>query len=456
MRQAPPLSRQSEAADAGLAQFVDQLDDVVRGKIMADKIRVLVVDDLRETRESVYKLLQFDGRVEVVGEAETGLEAIEKAKELRPDVILMDVNMPDMDGITATKTISQALPACQIIIMSVQSDTPYLRRAMLAGARDFLMKPFSLDELTRAVYEVYERRPVIPTAARPMAPASARQADTGIPPTTGGSQEGHVTAVFSPKGGSGCTTLAANLAVSLTQQGYRTILVDGNLQFGTISVMLNLKTTSTILDLVERLDELDDDLVTSVAVAHASGLRVLLAPRRPEMAELVAVEHVTKLVQQLRQLFDFVILDTSSCLSEINLTLLDQADRVLLIAEQSLPSLKTVRDFLDLSQGLDYGADKVMLVINRNEPKHRIGAKEIGNILKRPVRATIPIDAEAAASAADGGQPLVTGNTRRRPIGKALAEMAALVAGDLQATAEGTPTAQGEEGSFLGRLFGKG
>ena len=128
---------------------------------MADKIEVMVVDDLRETRQSVSKMLQFDLNIEVVAEAENGKEAVEKAKKLMPDVVLMDVNMPDMDGITATKLISQSVPKCQIIIMSVQSDTPYMRKAMLAGARDFLMKPFSLDELHKAVHEVYDRRPTI-------------------------------------------------------------------------------------------------------------------------------------------------------------------------------------------------------------------------------------------------------------------------------------------------------
>lgn len=422
---------------------------------MADKIRVLVVDDLRETRESVHKLLQFDPDVTVVGEAASGREAIQKAQELQPDVILMDVNMPDMDGISASKAITQSVPIAQIIIMSVQSDTPYLRRAMLAGARDFLMKPFSLDELMRAIHEVHDRRPATPTAT--FAPSQATL--PGQPPTAPGAptqpQAGKIVCVFSPKGGSGCTTLALNLAVSLAEKGYRTLLMDGSFQFGTVSVMLNLKATSTILDLMERMGELEADLITSVTLTHDSGLQVLLAPRRPEMAELVNVEHLQKLLAMLRHVYQFVIIDTSSCLSDLTLTMLDQADRILLVTEQNLPTLKTARDFLNLSQDLHYAENKVMLTVNRMAPRQRVTVQDIAKILKRPVLLTIPLDSEAATRAADRGHPVVSGGTRKRPIASALRSAADRLAAELQ-QGEGAELMAGPpKRSFLARLLGR-
>ncbi len=106
-----------------------------------DKIRVIIVDDIAETRENIRKLLQFESDVEVVGVARTGREGCDLARESRPDVVLMDINMPDMDGITATETIRRSLPFAQIIILSVQSDPSYMRRAMVAGAHDFITKP---------------------------------------------------------------------------------------------------------------------------------------------------------------------------------------------------------------------------------------------------------------------------------------------------------------------------
>ena len=107
---------------------------------MADKIRVLIVDDVADTRENVRKLLQFESDVDVVGAARSGKEGIQLSQELDPDVVLMDINMPDIDGISATEFIHQKSPQIQVIILSVQNDQNYMRRAMLAGARDFLNK----------------------------------------------------------------------------------------------------------------------------------------------------------------------------------------------------------------------------------------------------------------------------------------------------------------------------
>ena len=88
----------------------------------SDKIRTLIVDDIVETRENIRKLLQFEADVEVVGAARSGKEGIELSQELDPDVVLMDINMPDIDGITATEMIRQKSPHIQVVILSVQGD----------------------------------------------------------------------------------------------------------------------------------------------------------------------------------------------------------------------------------------------------------------------------------------------------------------------------------------------
>ena len=120
---------------------------------MADgqKVRVIIVDDIAETRENVRKLLQFEADIDVIGAAKSGREGIEFSKEQDPDVVLMDINMPDMDGIAATEEILRSQPHVQVIILSVQGDQNYMRRAMLAGARDFLTKPPMADELISAI-----------------------------------------------------------------------------------------------------------------------------------------------------------------------------------------------------------------------------------------------------------------------------------------------------------------
>ena len=124
---------------------------------MADQIRVLVVDDIPETRDHLTKLLGFESDIEVIGSAASGREAIQMASKLHPDVVLMDINMPDMDGITATEQLTTAAPNSAVVMMSVQGEADYLRRSMLAGAREFLVKPFSSDELTASIRQVSSR-----------------------------------------------------------------------------------------------------------------------------------------------------------------------------------------------------------------------------------------------------------------------------------------------------------
>src|SRR5438552_10973938 len=148
-----------------------------------EKIRILIVDDIAETRDNLAKLIGFEPDMEVAGTADGGQAAVNMAKKERPNVILMDINMPDMDGITATEIISNTVPDAPIIMMSVQGEQDYLRRSMLAGAREFLVKPFSADELINAIRHVHEleklkRARYAAAAPAPASPAGAVGAAT--------------------------------------------------------------------------------------------------------------------------------------------------------------------------------------------------------------------------------------------------------------------------------------
>src|SRR5688500_7098775 len=149
---------------------------------MADQIRVLIVDDIPETRDHLTKLLGFESDIDVVGSAASGAEAIALATSLTPDVVLMDINMPDMDGIAATELLGRAVPTASVVMMSVQGEADYLRRSMLAGAREFLVKPFSSDELTASIRQVYTRE-------RDMQSRLAPVASTSAAPSAGGGRE---------------------------------------------------------------------------------------------------------------------------------------------------------------------------------------------------------------------------------------------------------------------------
>lgn len=424
---------------------------------MAEKIRVLIVDDSPETRENVRKLLQFERDVEVVAQAGDGDQAVEVAKQQQPDVILMDINMPGRDGISASQAITRAVPVAQIIIMSVQSEADYLRRAMLAGARDFLMKPFSADELMAAIRRVYDTRPTI----TPMANMGMGQTGTAVGAKAAVAQ-GSVIGVYSPKGGSGCTTIAINLAVALASKGHKTALIDASLQFGDVAVTLNMRPTTSIVDLIDRVNELDSDLVTSVMIEHDSGLRVLLAPPRPEMAELVTAEHMDALLKRIVQLFDYVIVDTQSALNDVTLDVLDVSDRVLLVTQQSLSSLTNTRRFFDLIDELNYDPSKMMLVVNRSSDKLGISVKDVGDALKRPVMVVVPSEELAVTNAADRGQPLASSSRGRRdPLVNAFFKLAETLEKELSQKDDDTVAVGNKNGassakkkSFLGKLFG--
>src|SRR5512144_2545727 len=142
--------------------------------------------------------------MEVAGSAGGGQEAVALAKKERPNVILMDINMPDMDGITATEIISNTVPESPIIMMSVQGEQDYLRRSMLAGAREFLVKPFSADELINSIRHVHELEKVRRARYAPAAPA-AGAGTPGVMQPAG--ETGKIITFFSPKGGVGRTTI---------------------------------------------------------------------------------------------------------------------------------------------------------------------------------------------------------------------------------------------------------
>ncbi|HZD10643.1 MAG TPA: response regulator [Candidatus Binatia bacterium] len=420
---------------------------------MSDKIRVLIVDDLPETRENVRKLLQFESDVEVIAQAGNGEQAVELARQHRPDIILMDINMPGLDGIGASQAIVQHVPSAQVIIMSVQSEADYLRRAMLAGARDFLMKPFSGDELITAIRRVHTMRPALREVVTPAAPVE-RVEHSG---RTARPRQANIVSIYSPKGGSGCTTIAVNLSVALAEQGYRTLLIDGSFQFGDVAIMLDLKPSTSIVDLMDRMVELDADLVSSVLVKHETGLRVLMAPPRPEMADLVSEEKMKSLLDMLRDQFEYIIIDSSSSLNDVALAMLDLSDRIFLVTQQSLPTLKNVSRFFDLAQTLDYERNKVLLIVNRASDKLGISVKDIGDTLKRPVIATIPADEDAVTRAADQGRPLVTSNARKRPIGQSLTRLAELTVTEFDPQKEIEDDAKkAAKVPLLRRLFGFG
>jgi len=382
------------------------------------KINVLIVDDIAETRENIKKLLQFEADIEVVGTAKTGREAVTVAKEKRPHVVLMDINMPDMDGITATGMIIKDVPSAQIVILSVQNDTDYLRRAMMAGARDFLTKPPSGDELISTIRRMgvisQEQRSKETLVAMPVGPGGEASGKL--------SAEGKIVTVYSAKGGVGCTTIATNLAVALHSEETKTAIVDCNLQFGDLAVFLNLKPQHNVIEIFERAEDLDQEFISSVAVPHTSGFKVFLAPTSPEQADVITAPQVKKALEVLRRQFAYVIVDTASALTETTLSIFDVSDRIILVTTPDIPSIKDARIFFELVDALSYPPDRVLFILNRVDKRGGITAANIQESIKHEVVAQIPIEERILASI-NSGVPILISN-RNLPIGQSFLELA--------------------------------
>jgi YesN/AraC family two-component response regulator len=121
------------------------------------KMRVLIADDVQETRRNTRLMLATMDDVEVVAIASNGLQAVQMAKEHHPDIVFLDINMPEMDGLTAYSEIAKIYPETGCIIISAEQDTATLRTAISIGVQEYLIKPFTVDELETAVARVHER-----------------------------------------------------------------------------------------------------------------------------------------------------------------------------------------------------------------------------------------------------------------------------------------------------------
>ena len=401
-------------------------------------IKVLIVDDIPETRDHLSKLLSLEEGIDVAGDAGSGEEAVTKAMELRPDIVVMDINMPGMDGIAAAEIISQRLPTSPIIMMSVHGEAEQLKRSISAGAREFLVKPFSADEFSTSIRQVYERELVRReqvASAMPAAPVAAPldAADLG---------EHQVIGVFSPKGGAGRTTIATNLALALQREtNGRVCLVDANLQFGDVGVLLNLNPkTRSMLDAVDG-GEPDRDITNSVIIDHSTGIRVLLAPPSPEGADLVTPAYLRRMVDFLRESHDFVVVDLPSALNDHSLAIMDAADQIVVLTALEITTIKNVRLFLEVADQLEYDRSKIRLVVNRSDSAQGIRIADVEASIRRSIDGTIVSDGRLAVLAVNRGVPFVVSHPDGA-LSRDVTKLARTLAGDAIA-AKDTPNRRG-------------
>lgn len=431
---------------------------------MPDRIKVMIVDDIAETREQLRKLLSFDPDVEVVAMVASGEEAVEVVADAFPDIVLMDINLPGMDGIAATAKVIEKIPTVQVIMLSVQGETDYLRRAMMAGARDYLTKPPGADELMDAIHRAYKLKQKIGTGLLGPLPADRRQP---VRKEAEAPLEAKLLTFYSPKGGTGCTTLVVNVAIALQElmgPEARICVVDGNLQFGDVSIFMKLQPSRTLADLAPHAQDLDPDLLENVLVTHNSGVKVLVAPSSPEEAEVfrepgvseegASVNRFRTILEFARPLFDYILVDTAHHVDDTLLAALDLSDLILVVTRPVIPEIRGARQFIELLHKLDYDFDNVGLVINSVDSKRMGIQPEAIERAMMPALGQVPLDERVALRAANLGEPVMTKSARSN-LAQGIARLAQVVHERVHAPSEDEEAEEKEtqSRSGLGRLL---
>ncbi len=348
---------------------------------------LLIVDDDDAVAEMLEVMLRNAGYE--VRRAVSGEEALQQIYKAPPDALICDVLLPGIDGYTLCKRVRQhpLTKTLPILMLTAQGDISAKIAGFEAGANDYLAKPFEPPEL------VYRVKNLLARAASEAPSAPLRR--------------GKIIAVFGAKGGVGKTTMAVSLALAIrlrTRQ--RVIIVDADLTFGDIAVHLNIAPTRSIVDIVRSGDEIEREMVNQVLLPHPSGLQALLAPPRPEEAELVSPDHITRILDLLAVSADYVVVDCQTSYDDRTLSVFDRADHVLLVITPEIGPLKNTSLFLNLANQLGINPNAISIVLNRANSGVGIGVSEIERVLRRKINFHV----------ISGGQPVVTSVNRGIPL----------------------------------------
>ncbi len=400
-------------------------------------IRLLIVDPERDTLIALDQLLTFENSVQIVGTATSLHDALFAAEQKMPDVALVAAGGQGADGLQISQAIVERMPATRVLLVIPKglASADYLQRALLSGAKEFIIRPFESSELMASIRRTAAASGAI-AAAAPQALPAGSASGPGSSPALGTvappSRQGKVIAIYSANGGTGRTTLAVNLAVALQTAGAeRVAIMDASLRYGDVGVYLNLRSQRTITEVCAPSGKVDLALLPDVLATHHTGVKVLLAPSSPEYADALTPHAVEQVLDTLRDQFDYVLVDTFSSLDETVLTILDHADRILLIATNEMHVVKNIRLFLEVADLLKYPGAKMALVLNRYNPKSQVTSKEIESAIGQPIFAMIDRDDNTAVEAVQAGLPFVIGKPKA-PISQAVLRLSRQLAPELQ------------------------
>jgi pilus assembly protein CpaE len=380
---------------------------------------LLVVDDDDDFIDEAKRL--FDGRLPVARSIDGVISAIEGGQL---SMVLLGPSFASEASMGDIRTIHNEDPGLILVLVAPEVTSDLLRTGMRVGLSDVIEAPLDEKKIEAAIGQF--AGDVLERDRRATTPAAIEIE----------SDRGQVITVMSAKGGSGKTVTATNLALLLARfEDKRVCLVDADLQFGDVCLVLQLEPRYTMVNASHEMHQLDLDLLSSLLTEHPSGVQVLAAPLEPAFADDITTAGLMQMIDLLRDSFDYVIVDTASMLDELLLSLIEAADKVLMVVDMDLPSVKNAKLALETLRLLKFPTDKVQLVMNRANAKARLDDKEIEGALKTKIAAAIPSDGAVAASVNEG-RPVVESAPKSR-IAKGFESVAELVAGKIPEPSSG-------------------
>jgi pilus assembly protein CpaE len=344
-------------------------------------IRLLIAEDVPQVSQHVRNLLSVQSQVKLLEVLSDGAKVLDAAKQLRPDVVMVDLLLQGkIKGPQLIERIRDSGMEIPVVVLTVPQHP--LARDPDRGIDAVLTLPFSGFELVNTFNHVL----------------ADRQART--------SGSCRVVAVFSPKGGVGKTTIAFNLAVAMSQLGLATALIDGSLQYGDLRSLLKVPSdVPSILDLpTDRVQESD---LRDVMWRDPSGVDILLAPPRVEMAEMISARDVEKTMSLLRRLYQAIVIDTPTSLSEVTLAFLDASDVVLSIVTYDSTTIHNTIAVGEVFASIGYGRDKVQYLVNRADSSGGLDRDEMARALGRRPNFEVVSDGRLVVQANNEGMPFV-------------------------------------------------
>ena len=382
-------------------------------------IRVLLLEPDPDAASRAREAIGRDERLLLVGAVSDHASLLDKIASSYAQVAVVDLNGLRGEVGPAIHEILARAPECCVIVTGANAAPGVVSRAVTAGARGFILKPYQYDDFIATIRDSH---------ASVQELRRLQRLDRGTPAA---GRPGAIIAVYSPKGGVGCTTIATNLAVALAQRARRPVaIVDLDLQFGDVGVALDLRSADSIMDLLDHVDAIDGALIEDVFVKHSSGLRALLAPDNLAVVPTIDPDRVARVVDQLRPHFQYIVCDLWSSLEELTLATLRSADRIVLVTTPELPALRNVRRVI-AATGLLLQDDRTLLVANRVPGKAGIGVPDIERSVGRSVAATIPSEGIGITEAINRGISIFDERARAKA-GSSYRKLAELIARALE------------------------